>query len=571
MVMLVKYWFLGLSLLCLASLAQSAPFVIEQEQQPAALTANLRLVQDPDQKLSFTDILSLDQNQLLQPLHGRSPNFGFTGAAYWAAVTLHNPLPVQRELILRQDYPLIDRLDFWYLDASDQWQQVATGDRRPFASRMLDLRDFVFPVTLPANANRTFYFRFASEGALNIGLSVSDPTVFLSQLALEQFLMGIYYGGFLVLVIYNLFLFIAVRDRAYVYYMGYAISYGLYFGVHNGISFQYVWPGSPWLANQSLVILLGMTLIFGIQFARTFCSSRVLAPRTDRLARGLLYIIVPLTVISPFVSYGPTTLSLALLTLVVAVLLLAVGVISLLKGSLSARYFLVGWASLLICVIVYMLKTFGLIPHNTITHNAFQFGALLEMVLLSLALGARVNEIQKRGYVDPLTGLYNRGYFDQRLPRELGNATITGAPLSLLVLDIDHFKSINDDYGHARGDAALQAVGRLILRLVRKPVVACRYGGEEFALLMPRTDCQAAQVVAERLVREVAQTDFDGLALTVSVGVASSESSADISAPEFFELADRALYKAKRKGRNRYVVADTSIANAGVILSGGNV
>ncbi|WP_105102130.1 diguanylate cyclase [Microbulbifer pacificus] len=569
--MRIAYWIWGLLLLCLTSIAQSGPFPISAGQQPSALTDNLLLLRDAEQKLDFDDILSAEYQRQLQPLHGRSANFGFTNAAYWVAVTLHNPLPVPRDLILRQDYPLIDRLDFWFQDSSDQWQQVATGYRRLFSSRVLNLRDFVFPVTLPANSHRTFYFRFATEGALNIGLSVSEPTAFLSQLGLEQLLLGIYYGGFLVLVMYNLFLFIAVRDRAYVYYMGYAVSYGLYFGVHNGISFQYLWPGNPWLANQSLVILLGMTLVFGIQFTRTFCNSRMLAPRTDRVSRGLLYAIVPLTAISPFVSYGPMILSLALLTMVVAVLLLVVGVISLLRGSLSARYFLVGWATLLICVILYMLKTFGLVPHNALTHNAFQFGALLEMVLLSLALGARVNEIQKRGYIDQLTGLYNRGYFDQQLPRELGNSTLTGTPLALLVLDLDHFKSINDEYGHARGDEALKAIGHLIQRLVRKPVVACRYGGEEFALLLPRTTSQAAKVVAERLVREVAQMDFGSMRLTISVGVASTEGAAAVSASEFFELADRALYKAKRDGRNRVVAVDAEILENSEALPRGNL
>nr|WP_158217348.1 diguanylate cyclase [Microbulbifer agarilyticus] len=520
---------------------------------PQNLSPHLRLLKDANGDLTIDDILTSDSPSWSVLADGEQANFGFSTAAYWVAVTLRNPSSQPLELVIRQDYPLIDYLDFWQPGADGAWQHVATGDRRPFQTRPLDLRDFVFPVTLAAHTTQTFYFRFQTAGSMNIGLNVHSNTAFLPKLAQEQILLGIYYGGFLVLVIYNLFLFLAVRDKAYAHYMGYAISYGIYFGIHNGVSFQYLWPDNPWLANQSLVFLLGLTLIFGTQFVRTICNGAQLAPHTDRVARWLMFLLVPLTAISPFVSYGPMVLSLAILTLVLTVLFMVMGVISVLRGSVPARYFLVGWSALLVCVVIYMLKTFGLVPHNGFTHNAFQVGALIEMVLLSLALGARVGEIQRHGYVDQLTGLYNRRYFDEQLQREFLLAQRSGTPLTLMVLDLDHFKAINDRLGHARGDEALRAVGQLLKKQLRKPVIACRYGGEEFAVLLPRTDSNAASTVAQRLRIAVAQMEFEDAALSVSIGVSNFAGKGFASAVQLFEAADKSLYQAKAQGRNRVV------------------
>ena len=554
-------WFWGLVLIALSLTASAKPLVLEEAAQPLSLTPYLRILMDEAGSLRFDEVLAADGGPRWRQNERQGANFGFSNAAYWVAISLENPTPEPVGVIIRQDYPLIDQLDFWHPTAEGGWAHIATGDVRPFHTRPLNLRDFVFPVTLPPNTAQTYYLRYQTAGSMNIGLSVSSETAFLPQLGKEQILLGIYYGGFLVLVIYNLFLFLAVRDRAYAYYMGYAISYGLYFGVHNGVSFQYLWPDNPWLANQSLVILLGFTLIFGIQFVRTVCSGPRLAPRTDRIARWSLYALLPLTAISPFVSYGPMILTLAILTLLLSILFMVMGVISLLRGSVPARYFLVGWTALLVSVVIYMLKTFGLVPHNSFTHNAFQVGALVEMVLLSLALGARVGEIQRHGYTDQLTGLLNRRYFDEQLPREFALASRNGAPLALLILDLDHFKAINDRFGHARGDAALCAVGQLMRKQVRKPVLACRYGGEEFAILLPRTNREQASAVARRLVALVAELKLSHMSLTVSVGVAAFEQGSFASAVQLFEAADAALYRAKQSGRNRVELAPAGAEN----------
>ncbi len=161
---------------------------------------------------------------------------------------------------------------------------------------------------------------------------------------------------------------------------------------------------------------------------------------------------------------------------------------------------------------------------------------------------------------DQLTGLYNRRYLASHMAAMFDRAYWTGRPLSVMVLDIDHFKRVNDTYGHDAGDRVLQEFAERLSRSVRGIDLACRYGGEEFLIAMPDTDMAFAAVVAERLRQEIATSKFvinggrDEIAITVSVGIASTENGpADDSAQKLIKRADDALYEAKTGGRNRVI------------------
>ena len=161
---------------------------------------------------------------------------------------------------------------------------------------------------------------------------------------------------------------------------------------------------------------------------------------------------------------------------------------------------------------------------------------------------------------DQLTGLYNRRYLASHLSAMFDRAYWTGRSLAVMVLDIDHFKSINDTYGHDAGDKVLQGFAEVITRSVRGIDLACRYGGEEFLVAMPDTDIGFAEIVAERLRQEVAATEFvvnggrDVINVTVSIGISSTESETDgDTAQKLIKRSDEALYEAKTGGRNRVV------------------
>jgi two-component system cell cycle response regulator len=158
--------------------------------------------------------------------------------------------------------------------------------------------------------------------------------------------------------------------------------------------------------------------------------------------------------------------------------------------------------------------------------------------------------------IDALTGCLNRRAFMERLERELDRVSRYQTEFSVLMIDLDRFKGVNDSRGHLVGDSVLRNIGDLLRGEVRSVDLAARYGGEEFVIVLPETDAEGALVFAERLRKRVAQTNFaetgDPLNITVSIGVACASSDDDVPTPDsLISRADEALYRAKHEGRNR--------------------
>jgi diguanylate cyclase (GGDEF)-like protein len=183
------------------------------------------------------------------------------------------------------------------------------------------------------------------------------------------------------------------------------------------------------------------------------------------------------------------------------------------------------------------------------------------LIALTLVIGKLRDEVQRlvgalgrEARNDQLTGLLNRRGFLDAAHVELARAVRTAEPLAMLAVDVDHFKKLNDGFGHAAGDDALAALGSLLLRLARAHDIVARTGGEEFALLLPGTDLSAALHVAQRLRDAVTELP-SARPLTVSIGVdVRNPDDAGSSLDELLLGADRALYRAKRNGRNRVEV-----------------
>ncbi len=167
--------------------------------------------------------------------------------------------------------------------------------------------------------------------------------------------------------------------------------------------------------------------------------------------------------------------------------------------------------------------------------------------------------LRELAVVDELTGLHNRRFFDGRLQYELDRFGRYGGSLSLLVMDIDHFKQVNDVHGHPTGDRVLRKLAALCKSMIRRVDLLARVGGEEFALLMPNTQPEGALAVATRLLERIAMTPFESeelvLRLTVSMGLATVGTGWQGDTAQLFRTADQALYRAKLDGRNRVVVA----------------
>ena len=548
---------LRLGALCLlgalASLVRAQPAVeVSPGFSQLDLAAHVQVLEDAEGVLGIDAVRNADG---FTPLPDAGGNFGFSTSVWWVRFAVHNPGTDTVELLLRQNYPLIDHLDLWLPERDGGMRHVRTGDREPFASRDIDLRNFVFGLSVPSGQTVPVYVRYATGGSMDISLELFAPVPLLERVGTEQLAYGAYYGGFIALIVYNFIIFLAVRDRVFFWYLLYAIVFGLHFGVHNGFSYQFLWPGNPAWANQSLVVLLGLSLIFALQFTRGFLDAQRMMPRSDRAAL-LLQAASALIVLASFVlPYATVVVPIAHVTVLVTALILFMGTRSLLAGYRPARYFMLAWIAMLLTVFAYMLKAFGMLPHNVFTQNGFQIGSLLEMTLLSVALSARVRDLQKYSFTDPLTGLLNRRSFDQHLELEFLRGRQGGGQVSLLIIDIDHFKRFNDSHGHAAGDKAIRLVARHLDRNLRPGDAVYRYGGEEFAAILPGADLAQARIIAERLLGPVDSGGITDEPITLSIGVACSEGLPEPVAARLFELADSALYQAKEQGRHRVVAA----------------
>jgi len=173
--------------------------------------------------------------------------------------------------------------------------------------------------------------------------------------------------------------------------------------------------------------------------------------------------------------------------------------------------------------------------------------ALIRDVTTEKAMQA---ELQHLAISDGLTGLFNRRYLDTTLDSELKRCQRYGHEMSIIMFDVDHFKRFNDEHGHEQGDRVLQNISATVKGLVRNLDIPCRYGGEEFLIILPETSIKFVQEIAERLRKAVEQMDQDGLRVTISIGVASFPHSMVGNPKQFIEAADKALYEAKNAGRN---------------------
>lgn len=206
----------------------------------------------------------------------------------------------------------------------------------------------------------------------------------------------------------------------------------------------------------------------------------------------------------------------------------------------------------------------GCISLNSDQPNAFDAQDLQFLSVIGYQMAATLKHFQRFSSIkniaiyDTLTGLYNRRYFEEKLGVDAQKSFHGGTPLSLVMVDLDHFKKVNDAFGHTEGDQVLCKISSLLKNSVRKKDTVARYGGEEFILILPEAGLEESFVIAERIRGLVEKTSFEvGQAqvnLTVSMGISHFPSHRAKSKEELIKMADRALYDAKRGGRNKVCI-----------------
>jgi len=206
----------------------------------------------------------------------------------------------------------------------------------------------------------------------------------------------------------------------------------------------------------------------------------------------------------------------------------------------------------------------GCISLNSDQPNAFDaqdlqfFSVIGYQMTATLKHFQRFSSIKDMAIYDTLTNVHNRRYFDERIGAETQKSFLSGTPLSLVMVDIDYFKNVNDTYGHTEGDKVLCKIASLLKNSVRKDDTVARYGGEEFVLILPGAKLEVTSMIAERIRRLIETTLFEvgqtQIHLTISLGISNLPSHRARSEKELIKMADHALYNAKGGGRNRVCI-----------------
>lgn len=339
---------------------------------------------------------------------------------------------------------------------------------------------------------------------------------------------------------------------------------GVYFAVLSGEALA-LWPGpitgSAALQVSSLAASVGMLAAFSALYL--FLGIARDYPRLARVYRTLLWGVALLLVFGVLFPGAWLASWLNPLLLLLATITLAVAVLQARKGLSQAWFYLVGWGGVTLVVMAragHFIADQGTPVWLEYAHPAMHVSSALVLVLAA-ALAARhaereMHRARRRATTDALTGLPNRAQLNDRLAELAQGAELAHRPLSVLFVDIDHFKPLNDTHGHAFGDRCLQEAAGVLRRHLRQHDLIARYGGEEFVVVLeedPDDACKVAETLRQAIKKECAQVDGLDIGLTVSIGLAARAGGESLD--HLLKRADSALYRAKDEGRDRVASA----------------
>ncbi|HEY1026156.1 MAG TPA: 7TM diverse intracellular signaling domain-containing protein [Pseudomonas sp.] len=326
-------------------------------------------------------------------------NAGYSHSVFWLRLDLEywpTEATGDRNWLLELSYPPLDHIELYLPDADGRFQLAQrTGDALPFDSRQIRQNNYLFELNLQPGQAQRLYLRLESQGSIQAPLTLWAPNAYLEEQPGRIYVLGIIYGVLLVMLVYNLFIFLSVRDTSYLYYIFYIASFGLYQVSVNGAGIEYFWPDSPWWANAATPFMIGSAALFGCQFARSFLHTQEHSPWIDRslmllMGCGALVMILSLTI-----SYGSALRLATYLALGFTILIFSAGILAWLRGMRVARYFIFAWTAFLAGGVVNTLMVLGYLPNVFLTMYASQIGSALEVGLLSLALADRINAMKE--------------------------------------------------------------------------------------------------------------------------------------------------------------------------------
>ncbi|SDY49369.1 sensor domain-containing diguanylate cyclase [Tindallia californiensis] len=536
---------------------------------------------DPSGEVVFEEMIADADSDFFEfQNHGsRVFQFGLTKDVHWIRFKVNdfeeNILASCNQYLLYFDYSGIESVEL-YIPIQDKektrYVQFLGGFRH---SGVQDETGYIFPVfRLPQNidSEKYVYGKVESIYSKNFSIGLVEEKDFAGTQHRILMSLSFVYGAMLAMMLYNMVLYFAMKDKTYLYYVGYILFMTIYQMSVTGIIKIIDFDLGEVLELYTLATTF-IAIIFALLFAWSFINLPIFVPQAKYPVYGCFAtcsvgIILVLSG-NQFYANGLAYL----MGTVLPFLLFTTAVTAYYKGQIISKYYISATAVLFTTVIAYVLRGLGYLEHNLMTAHAVTASVGIESILLSFALADRIRLLRKHreqadqratelthiSMTDSLTGVFNRRYFDTALSKLQENTDRMKNRVALIYIDIDFFKKFNDTYGHPKGDCVLKDLAKVIRKSIREEDAACRIGGEEFAVIFYHIDENKTAQIAERIRETFEKTDFSDIApkiptVTVSIGVAGLRSDETIEA--WVGRTDEALYQAKATGRNRVVVSE---------------
>ncbi len=316
--------------------------------------------------------------------------------AYWYRVKInHNPKSNNNWMLEFFDQT-IDSIAVYSPDKNNHYNATLLGSSRPFSARLYQHKNFGLNLDNSLSGPQVYYVRIKSHQPVNVIMVLRSVNWFITYALDEYFFFGIFYGMILVFGLYNLMMFIAMRQRQYLYYVAYNLSIGLYEMCADGIAYQYVWPGSPMWNHNAYGVALFSASIFSILFTQSLLNLKTNAPRLNKIVWWIislrsLFFVLCLTV-------NPNWFSYKIIEIVPLTLAYFTGCYVLIKGYRAARFFVIGYSFLLTGFVIKALIALNLwtLPVTAASYYSLSFCFIAEMVFISFAIGDKVHLLRKQ-------------------------------------------------------------------------------------------------------------------------------------------------------------------------------
>ncbi|GGA79370.1 diguanylate cyclase [Neiella marina] len=531
-----------------------------------------RYFQEQDHKLSWQQAARAFAQSDYPYGASESIALGIGTDPVWLHFQVNNPTQADAGIRLAVKTPWLDVIDAYIVADNTLIAHINGGDYLPFEQRPMAHENFAFEHGFSSGLSDV-YLRVESLGPMAIPIELSSIEQ-AQQLDLgNAYRYGLLYGMLLALSLYNLLLYLITREKEFglysLYLAGFVVNSFSYTGqLHEIITADFGVHFQDWL-DCFLMITYSVA---GLHFARALLKTKNYAPVLDRVVVWTT-IVFPLGILLGAIA-NQLVFSLLLGFLLnsgFATLFIIMGIRARQAQVDSANLFIIASVTAACCIGISTMAVAGIVPYNTYTFQAIEVGMVFEAIMLAIVLAKRFNLVQqdlavaeKFAHTDPLTSVNNRRGFQQPAEALFNAAVANNQDVAVLLIDIDHFKRINDQYGHTVGDEVIQLAANCLANSTRKTDLIARWGGEEFIMLLNNTSQAEGRNFAERIRMSLAElrcnTPSGSVNFTVSIGAAGSnqwvcagKNLNELSLAELIKCADSALYEAKKSGRNRVV------------------